>query len=161
MPFCNQTTWYAAYYPYATWTVFLLKDLSSTYEKTLLCHETLLQAWCYLIQEQQPVSAKFYKWWNEKLAITRILEQLWQWKSRPQVMIVQGHRQWGTTLFCVFPFLFLSLFLSWALSHLLHAFTLKGNTTAIFYKNMLESMSVQILPTYCFCCTILLIIKIN
>ena len=38
---------------------------------------------------------------------------------------------------------------------------LKGNTTAIFNKNMLESMSIQILPTYCFCCTILLIIKIN
>ena len=26
---------------------------------------------------------------------------------------------------------------------------------------MLESMSIQIFPTYCFCCTILLIIKIN
>ena len=38
---------------------------------------------------------------------------------------------------------------------------LKGNTTAIFNKSMLESMSIQILPTYCFCCTILLIIKIN
>ena len=31
----------------------------------------------------------------------------------------------------------------------------------IFNKNMLESMSIQIFPTYCFCCTILLIIKIN
>ena len=38
---------------------------------------------------------------------------------------------------------------------------LKGNTMAIFNKNMLESMSIQIFPTYCFCCTILLIIKIN
>ena len=38
---------------------------------------------------------------------------------------------------------------------------LKGNTTVIFNKNMLESMSIQIFPTYCFCCTILLIIKIN
>ena len=27
---------------------------------------------------------------------------------------------------------------------------LKGNTTAIFNKNMLESMSIQIFPTYCF-----------
>ena len=39
--------------------------------------------------------------------------------------------------------------------------TLKGNTTVIFNKNMLESMSIQIFPTYCFCCKILLIIKIN
>ena len=39
--------------------------------------------------------------------------------------------------------------------------SIQGSTTAIFNKNMLESMSIQILPTYCLCCTILLIIKIN
>ena len=38
---------------------------------------------------------------------------------------------------------------------------LKGNYTTLFNKIMLESMSIQIFPTYCFCCTILLIIKIN
>ena len=38
---------------------------------------------------------------------------------------------------------------------------LKGNTTAIFNKNMLESMSIQIFPTYCFCCMVSLIIKIT
>ena len=44
---------------------------------------------------------------------------------------------------------------------LLKAFSFKGNTTVIFNKNMLISMSIQIFSTYSFCCTIFLIIKIS
>ena len=40
--------------------------------------------------------------------------------------------------------------------------SVKGNnTTVIFNKNMLQSVSIQIFATYYFCCMILLIIKIS